>query len=258
MDRILKFREVGFRYGTRWAVRDVDLEVKKGELVGILGANGSGKTTILKLANGVLEPERGEISLKGRSIKEYSRRDMAKEIAMVPQENHFHFSFSALEVVLMGRFPHLGRFEFEGKRDMEVAYGCLEATECLEFANRPIQSLSGGEKQRILIARALAQEPSLVLLDEPTSFLDLKFKKEIFVLISSLIKQGGLSALIVSHDIDLAAQYCHRLIMLKQGEVVFSGPPSEVVTSENIEYIFGCPVVVDVNPVTGTPRVNVA
>ena len=254
---ILKFNKVGFKYGARWAVQSVDLEVQKGELVGILGANGSGKTTILKLASGVLVPQEGEVYLKEKPLDRYSRSEMAKEVAMVPQENHFHFSFSALEVVLMGRFPHLGRFRFEGKRDLEVALGCLQDTKCLELADRPIQSLSGGEKQRGLIARGLAQEPSLILLDEPTSFLDLKFKKEIFMLISSLIKRGELSALVVSHDIDLAAQYCHRVVMLKDGGVAFSGPPHDVITDHNIEEVFECQVIVDTNPITGAPRVSV-
>ena len=124
---------------------------------------------------------------------------------MVAQENHFRFSFSALEVVLMARFPYLGRFQFEGKRDMEVAFKALSATHCLELAERSIHELSGGEKQRVLMARALAQQPTAILLDEPTSFLDLKYKSEIFGLVSSLARDRGLSVLVVSHDIDLAA-----------------------------------------------------
>jgi iron complex transport system ATP-binding protein len=256
MDPVLSLKNIKFRYDRSWALKDVAFHIHPGELLGILGPNGSGKSTLLKVVDGVLDPQEGEVLLKGRPVSAYTRSGLAKEVAMVAQETHFRFSFSALEVVLMGRFPHLGRFQFEGKHDMDVAFGALGATHCLELAERSIHELSGGEKQRVLIARALAQEPAVVLLDEPTSFLDLRYKKEIFDLIFSLTHDTGLSVLVVSHDIDFAAQYCDRMVMLKGGRIYSIGTPDKVVTASNIEAVYECPVMVDKNPVTGSPRIN--
>ncbi|MDY6971331.1 MAG: ABC transporter ATP-binding protein [Thermodesulfobacteriota bacterium] len=256
MVTILNLKKVGFSYGRSWALRDLDLDIRQGELFGVLGPNGSGKSTLLKVIDGILTPQEGRVLLKDKAVTTYSRWSLAREVAMVAQENHFRFSFSALEVVLMGRFPHLGRFQFEGKRDMDVAVRALEATRCLELAERPIHELSSGERQRVLIARALAQEPSVILLDEPTSFLDLRFKRDIFNLISSLTSDRGLSVLVVSHDIDLASQYCDRIVMLKEGRVYSTGVPDQVITALNVEAVYACPVFVDKNPVTESPRVS--
>jgi len=257
MDRVLTLNGVGYRYGSHWALHDVSMEIGAGELLGILGPNGSGKTTLLKVADRILEPQEGTVLLRERPIQDYSRTGLAREIAMVPQENHFQFAFSCLEVVLMGRFPHMGLFEFEGEHDMEVAFGAMEATHCAELARRPINQLSGGEKQRVLLARALSQEPKLILLDEPTSFLDLRFKKEIFELLSSLKKKWRLSLMVVSHDIDLCARYCDRIVLLDRGKEYAEGTPGEVLTARNVEAVYGCPVSVDNNPATGTPRVSI-
>ena len=156
----------------------------------------------------------------------------------------------------MGRFCHLTRLQFEGKRDIEIALLSLESMQALELAERSIHELSGGEKQRVLIARALAQEPEIILLDEPTSFLDIKFKREIYGLLSSLSQEKGLSVVVVSHEIDLAAQYCQRLAILRNGHLFKVGTPEEVITTSNIETVYDCPVLVDRNPATGSPRVN--
>jgi iron complex transport system ATP-binding protein len=257
MDRVMNLDRVGYRYGSHWALRGVSMEIGAGELVGILGPNGSGKTTLLKVADRILDAHEGTLSLRGQPVQAYNRTALAREIAMVPQENHFQFVFSCLEVVLMGRFAHMGLFQFEGERDMAVALEAMEAAHCADLAQRPINQLSGGEKQRVLLARALAQEPGLVLLDEPTSFLDLRFKKEIFELLSSLKKERGLSLMIVSHDIDLSARYCDRIVLLDRGKVYAEGTPGEVLTARNVEAVYGCPVSVDNNPATGTPRVSI-
>ncbi len=257
MDRILILKKVGYQYGSEWALHDISLEIGAGELVGILGPNGSGKTTLLKVADRILEPKEGTVSLRGQPLQSYSRTRLAREIAMVPQENHFQFAFSSLEVVLMGRFSRMGLFQFEGEQDMSVAFEAMEATHCAELTQRPIDQLSGGEKQRVMLARALAQEPKLILLDEPTSFLDLRFKKEIFELLSSLRKERGLSLLTVSHDIDLSARYCDRIVLLDRGEVYVEGRPDEVLTAQNVEAVYRCPVTVDKNPATGSPRVSI-
>ena len=158
----------------------------------------------------------------------------------------------------MGRFPHLRRLQFEGEKDLAVAARALETTHTEALAERSIHSLSGGEKQRVLLARALTQEAKIILLDEPTSFLDLKYKRESFHLISSLSRSEHLSFVVVSHDIDLAAQYCHRIVMIKEGIIQNMGTPDEVVTAPIVEDVYGCPVVVDKNLVTGTPRVTIS
>jgi iron complex transport system ATP-binding protein len=256
LDRIMNLEHIGYRYENTWALRGIDLSLKAGEVVGILGPNGSGKSTLLKIMDGVLTPQEGQISIRNTSIHSFKRSAFAREVAMVAQENHFRFSFSSLEVVLMGRFPHLKKLQFEGPRDLDIACNSLKATNAFEFAGRSIHDLSEGEKQRVFIARALAQEPKIILLDEPTSFLDLKFKRDIFRLISSLCIEKGLSVALVSHDIDLVAQYCHRIIMLKNGKIYAAGEPSDVITASNVEVVYECPVIVDKHPLSGRPRVT--
>jgi iron complex transport system ATP-binding protein len=256
MEPILTLRKAGFRYSTSWAVRGVDLDVFPGEMLGILGPNGSGKTTLLKLLDGMVLPHEGEVLVRGKSMVTLNRGEIAKVVAMVAQENFFRFSFSVLEVVLMGRFPHLGRLQFERSKDMEIAVDALRATHSLELSERSIHGLSGGEKQRVLLARALAQEPGVILLDEPTSFLDLKYKKGIFDLIASLTAGKGLSVVVVSHDLDLVSQYCHRIAMLKNGSVHMTGTPDQVISAANIEKVYECAVLVDRNPFSGKPRVS--
>jgi iron complex transport system ATP-binding protein len=256
MDPVLTVENMSFNYGRSWALRGIDLRVHGSEIVGILGPNGSGKTTLLKIMDGILTPHDGEVLVRGKSLLGMRRAEIAKELAMVSQESHFRFEFSVLEVVLMGRFPHLGKLQFEGDRDVQVALSALEATHTRDLAERSIHSISGGEKQRVLIARALAQEPRVILLDEPTAFLDLKYKREMFQLISSLSADKGLAVVVVTHDVDLSAQYCHRLVLLKNGQVYRSGDPASVVTPANIQAVYECPVVVDNNPATGKPRVS--
>jgi iron complex transport system ATP-binding protein len=256
MEPILTLRKAGFRYGTSWAVRGVDLDVFPGEMLGMLGPNGSGKTTLLKILDGMLLPHEGEVFVRGKSMAHLKRGEIARVVAMVAQENFFRFAFSVLEVVLMGRFPHLAKLQFEGDKDLKIAVDALKATHALELSGRSIHELSGGEKQRVLLARALAQEPGAILLDEPTSFLALKYKKEIFDVIASLAKEKGLGVVIVSHDIDLVSQYCHRIVMLKRGAVHMTGTPDQVVDAASIESVYECPVLVDRNPLTGKPRVS--
>jgi iron complex transport system ATP-binding protein len=257
VEQILTLRGVGFRYDGRWTLKGIDLDIHKGEILGILGPNGSGKSTLLRLMDGLLAPQEGEVRFRGRPLASRKRKGLAKEVSFVAQENTFRFAFSVLEVVLMGRAPHLGRLQFEGKKDIDTALHSLETMNALDLAERSIHELSGGEKQRVLIARALAQEPQLLLLDEPTSFLDIKFKREIFELLSSLNRKDGLTIAVVSHDIDMAAHYCQRLMMLKGGCLFATGTPEATITAPNVESVFDCPVLIDNNPATGSPRVNI-
>jgi len=256
MEPLLILKNVSFNYGDSWTLRGINLQVHRSELLGILGPNGSGKTTLLKIMDGILAPTEGEIFVNGGHLSSLGRRETARRIAMVSQENYFGFDFSVLEVVLMGRFPHLGKLQFEGERDVKVALKALDATHARSLSGRSIHRLSGGEKQRVLIARALAQEPQLILLDEPTAFLDIKYKREIFQLISTLSTDRGLAVVVVTHDLDLTAQYCQRLVLLKEGEIYQVGDPATVITPSNIRTVYDCPVVVDRNPATGTPRIS--
>lgn len=256
MEAILTLDTVGYSYGTHRALEDIDLVVGARELVGILGPNGSGKSTLLKIMDGLLKPDKGRVALKGRPMGSFRRNALARRVAFVAQEHVFRFSFTVLEVVLMGRAPHLKRLQFEGERDLAIALQALKAMDAEQLADRSIHELSGGEKQRVLIARALAQEPEIILLDEPTAFLDIKYKMEIFELISSLVGQKEVSVVAVTHDIDLASLYCDRLIILEKGRLFSAGTPAEVVTSESISAAYDCRVMVDRNPATGAPRVS--
>ena len=258
MEPILKLEKVSFAYGETLVLKDVDLDIHEGEMVGILGPNGSGKSTLLRIMNGLIHPQEGSVRIRGLNLAGLKRTMIAREIAMLAQEQHFRFDFSVLEIVLMGRFPHLKRLQFEGEKDLEIAGKALAATDSMTLAHRSIHDLSGGEKQRVLIARALAQEPRVILLDEPTSFLDLKHKRDIFRLVSSLSRERRLSVVLISHDIDLAAGHCHRIVLLKDGCIHTAGRPEEVLTPSNLETVYGCPVLVDQNPVTGAPRVSLA
>jgi iron complex transport system ATP-binding protein len=256
MGTILSLEKIGFAYGSWRVLRGIDLTIKPGEMVGILGPNGSGKSTLLKIMDGILPVQEGSIRLYDQPLERLKRGQIARRIAMVAQENYFRFSFSVLEVVLMGRFPHLKKLQFENEKDLAIATEALCVTNTLDLAERPIHTLSGGEKQQVLIARALAQEPEVILLDEPTSFLDLKHKRALFQLIAALSREKGLSVVMVSHDIDLAAHYCRKLILLKQGSIYAQGEPAEVITKANIEAVYDCPVLVDQHPATGRPRIS--
>jgi len=251
----LKLNNVSFKYGQDWCIQDLGFELRKGEIIGVIGPNGSGKSTLLKIIDGVLRAQKGDVLLGGKSLYGFKRSEIARHIAMVPQESVFSFPFSAFDVVLMGRFPYSGHFPFEKTEDIRIAQESMELTSTIDLAMRSIHELSGGEKQRVLIARALTQRAKIILLDEPTSFLDIRHKLEIFEIISSLTHSMGL--IIVSHDISLAAQFCHRVILLNKGKIYKTGTPSEVVTAENIGEVYQCPVLVDENPVSNTPRITI-
>jgi len=257
VDPGLILKAIFFSYGTHWRLEGISADLKKGELVGMIGPNGSGKSTLLKIMDGLIKADKGEVLLLNRPLSSYRRHEVARQIAMVPQETIFRFAFSVLQVVLMGRFAHRGLFPFEGKKDLDIARESMRSTGILDLEERSIHELSGGEKQRVLIARALTQKAQFILLDEPTSQLDIRHKVEIFELISSLMRTQGFGAVVVSHDISLAAQYCHRMLLLNEGRIHRIGSPDEVVTTDTISEVYQCPVLVDKNPITQSPRVTV-
>lgn len=253
---MIEVDSIFFRYHQDWVLQDVSFQVRKGEFVGVIGPNGSGKTTLLKILYRLLSPQQGEVFFDRLSLKKMSRGEIAKKIAVVAQETYAAFPFRAIEMVLMGRSPYLGHLIFESPKDLEIAKKAMEWTETLPISQRPIDELSGGERKRVYIARALAQEPEMILLDEPTSNLDIHHQVEFLDLVLSLNREKGLTILMASHDLNLASEYCDRLIFLQNGKIYKMGSPEEVMTRENIEKVYGCEVWVDRNPVSGMPRVS--
>ena len=253
---MIEVDSVFFRYHQDWVLQDVSFQVRKGEFIGVIGPNGSGKTTLLKILYRLLSPQQGEVLFDHLSLKKMSRREIAKKIAVVAQETYPAFPFRAIEMVLMGRSPYLGHLMFESPKDLEIAKKAMEWTEILPISQRSIDELSGGERKRVFIARALAQEPEMILLDEPTSNLDIHHQVEFLDLVLSLNREKGLTILMASHDLNLASEYCDRLIFLQNGKIYKMGSPEEIMTRENIEKVYGCEVWVDRNPVSGMPRVS--
>jgi len=252
---LMKIDQLGFRYGDPWVLRGVTFSFAQGDFVGVLGPNGSGKSTLLRLLAGILTPREGQALLEGRPVHTMKRREVARRIAVVPQSYEGIFAFSAREVVLMGRSPHLPSWSFEAPHDFEVVERVMEQTDTRELAARPLDQLSGGERQRVLIARALAQEPRLLLLDEPTAFLDIRHQVEILNLIKTFNKKEKLAVVAVTHDINLASLYCDRIILLDRGVVHDDGVPEAVLTARNIECVYGTPVLTSRHELTGRPVV---
>jgi len=253
---MIEVNSISFRYHEEWVLQGVSFRVERGEFVGVIGPNGSGKTTLLKILYHLLAPQNGEILFELVSMKKMDRRDIAKRIAVVAQETQLLFPFSALETVLMGRSPYLGHLMFESEKDLEVARKAMEWTRILPFSERPMDELSGGERKRVFIARALAQEPEVILLDEPTANLDIHHQTDFLDLILTLNRERGLTIVMASHDINTASEFCDRLILLQGGRIYQMGTPKEVVTKENIESVYGCEVWIDQHPVSGMPRIS--
>jgi iron complex transport system ATP-binding protein len=238
-------------YGSVDILKDVSFSVESGQFLGILGPNGSGKTTLLKSISRVLKPKKGTILIGDKDIYKMKTIDVAKKMAVVPQTTPVSFDFTALEVVLMGRNPHMARFKMEGTSDMEIAKNAMKLTRTWEFADRPITELSGGERQRVIIARALTQEPQILLLDEPTTHLDISNQLEIMDLIKRLCETQNMLIVAVFHDFNLAARYCDSIILLKDGKIVAAGKADDTLTSDNIKKVFSVDTIVKKHPITG-------
>lgn len=261
-------RKLYFRYGSsrpdvsQWVLHDVSFHVERGEILGIVGPNGSGKTSLLKLLAKILSLRQGSIAHFGKPLSELEQESVARTIAFVPQDTVQTFPFTVAETVLMGRFPHRHRtmwdlgFGWEGPDDRAAARQAMMTMDVGHLADRSITELSGGERQRVIIARALAQDPRVLLLDEPTAFLDLQHQVEICVLLHRLKHERGLTIIMVSHDLNLASQYCNRLMLLDQGQVFRIGCPDEVIQPEILKKVYRCQVLVDRHPVSGLPRVT--
>jgi iron complex transport system ATP-binding protein len=253
-DSTIILRGVSFRYRSVAALDDVSIDLRRGEILGIIGPNGSGKSTAVRLMSGVLQPQSGSVLWRGRPLAHVRRAELARQLAVVPQDATIEFPFSVLEVVLMGRAPHLGGFAFEGDRDIAAAQAALRRTATLHLARRCIHELSGGERQRVMLARALAQEPQVLLLDEPGAFLDIRHAVEIYDLLRDL-QAEGMTIATVLHDLNLAALYCDRVMLLKGGRLVRLGTPAEVITYTTLTEVYETEVYVDTNDITGAVNV---
>lgn len=234
----LEFEAVSVTLGGRRVLAGLDLEVRPGEMLGLIGRNGVGKTTVLRIASRVLRPDAGRVEVEGRPLASFTRRALARVVAVVPQDSHVPFPFCVAEVVLMGRSPHVGPVAFESRGDLALAEEAMARVGITELAPRSILELSGGERQLVMVARALVQDPKLLLFDEPTAFLDLRHRVEVLQIVRELTRAGA-SALVVSHDLGLAARYCDRLALLAEGNVLAIGSPAEVLTPERIRRGFG-------------------
>jgi iron complex transport system ATP-binding protein len=249
--------EVSYAYPRRGrgaavpAVSEVTLAVERGSFTGLLGPNGCGKTTLLKMMAGVLRPASGTVTLGGQSLADMPRRVAARHVAVVPQDTHPAFDYTALEIVLMGRHPHLGATQLEGPGDLTIAYQSLESTGTLHLADRPFTALSGGERQRVVIASALAQQPDVLLLDEPTASLDLGRQLEVSTLLRRLSREHDVTMVMATHDLNLAASMCDTLALMRQGRVLRHGPTTEVLTGPAVRQLYDVEADVQLHQTSG-------
>jgi len=254
---MLAVKDLSFKYKERPVLEDVDLEIRKGEVIGILGPNGCGKTTLLKLLNRNLHPQEGKVLLEGTDLEGMSKRRIARHIAVVPQSNEIRFAFTVRDIVSMGRMPFLDRFQGESAEDIRIVDEAMERTNIKEFADRAINTMSGGERQRVIIARALAQRPEVILLDEPTLHLDINHQFEVLDLVHELSRKEGLTVVIVSHDLPMVVKYCDRMVLIHDHRVHAVGPPEEVLTRENMRTVFNIEAVLTYDDMLGSNCVKI-
>ena len=239
-------------YGERSVLNGVDLEVERGSFVALAGPNGVGKSTLLRLVSGVIKPTRGSIEVSGMDVSALSARERARLVAVVPQDPELPNGAPAIEVVLMGRNPHLGLLSWESDSDVQTALDAMRMTYTEELLDRPVDELSGGERQRVAIAIALAQQTPIILLDEPTANLDLAYQPAIMELMRGLVASGK-TILAAVHDLTLAAQFCDKVALMHKGISLTSGPPEVALTEENIREAYGAEVRIIEHPETGKP-----
>jgi iron complex transport system ATP-binding protein len=238
-EAILKVERVSFSYKDLPVLKDISFEIKRGEFFGIAGPNGSGKTTLLKIMDGILKTEEGTVYYEKEVIHKLSRKEIARRISYVPQEHELPFSFTVEETVLMGRYPHLGILGIEGKRDHEIVRRAMEKCKVFHLRERLVTEISGGEKQRVVIARALAQEADVMLLDEPTAHLDLSSAIEIMALLKSLQEKERKTIVIASHDINLLSNFADRIMLIVDGRIISIDVPSGIFTEDVLKKVYG-------------------
>src|SRR6266853_6932736 len=253
---MLEARTIIVNYDAREAVAEVSLRVEAGKMIAIIGPNGAGKSTVLRALNGSVSVNRGEVLLDERRIGSYARRAVARQIAVVAQEADLRFPVTVMEFVLGGRYAWSNSFGWETERDLEIAQHVLRECALAGFADRLMNELSGGERQRVILARALATEAKILLLDEPTANLDLAHQAALLQLVRARCDEKGAAAVVVTHDINLAAEFADRVLLLLKGQTLAAGTPQEVLTPELLREVFEIKVLVDAHPVTGAPRIT--
>jgi len=257
MTNVVDVRNLDLAYQDTKVLSEVDFSVTQGEFFVIVGPNGSGKTTLLKSLAGIESFSSGDIHVLGQKLQAYSKKKLARTLAYVPQSVHINYPFTVKETVLMGRSPHIGLLGIESKKDEEKAESSMRVTKVDHLADRNMDQLSGGEQQRVLIARAICQEADIVLLDEPTSSLDLAHQVLIMDMLEDLQKKQNMTILMVAHDLNLASLYGERIMLLKSGRVYKTGHPKEVLSFGNLEDVFNCVLLVDQSSLDGLPRITV-
>jgi len=253
--RMLELRDISFSY-QRPVLNGITFDVCAGEIVALLGPNGVGKSTLLSIAQGALKPQSGQVLFNGQSIANFSQREMARRMAIVAQPGVVRFPLTVIEYVLTGRFAHVGALGFDSPRDIEIARKALLDTDALQFAERKFNELSSGERQRVVLARALAQDPQLLLLDEPTANADIAHQISLLAFVRALSREKNLGVLVVTHEINLAAEFADRVAMLKDGRLLACGSPADVMTAELLSELFATRLIVDRHPQSGNPRVS--
>ena len=253
---MLKAENVSIKYGPCNVVRGVSFDVHSGEIIALLGPNGAGKTTLIRSLNGTIPIADGEILLDGAPLQSYSRREIAQRIAVVAQENETKFPMTVLEYVLAGRFANGSAFGWETEQDVVIARKALQDCDLEGFHSRLMNELSGGERQRVVLARALATDASVLLLDEPTANLDLAHQAMMFGLVRERCRHGNASAIVITHDLNVAAEFADRVMLLRDGEVFAFGKPAEVLTEINLNEVYNVQVLLDANPASGKVRVT--
>lgn len=251
----VQISNLSFSYDDKPVLIDVSADFAAGQVTTLLGPNGSGKTTLIKLLSGLLPRKAGEIYLYGKPLEQYKQKEVGQLLASVPQSTAVEFSYTVEEVVMMGRYPHLGRFQFESHEDQLIVDEAMMATNVYHFKDHLITALSGGEVQRVIIARALAQQPKILLLDEPISHLDLQHQIELLTLLKNLAKHKMLTVIVVLHDLNFAMAYSDKVLLLKNGHLMADGTVSEVITPENIETVYGVKTCLIKNPISGLPYI---
>jgi len=255
MGALLKINNLYGGYYKEDVIKSLSLKVNPGDFLVIIGPNGSGKTTLLRLVTRVLNVRKGEVLYNDENIFKMDLKEFCRKVAFVSQDITIDFSFTVMELVLMGRIPHLKRLQFETKKDIKIAQEKLALTDALSLKDKRIDELSAGERQRVVLARALAQEPELLFLDEPTAHLDIGHQVQILDLLKKINRDNNLTIVMILHDLNLASAYSNRIALLDQGVVFKEGKPEEVLTYQNIEKVYKTLVLVNDNPVTGKPNV---
>lgn len=255
MNPAIKIENLSHAFARRRVLASLSLDVDSGDFFIIIGPNGSGKTTLMKLVAGILKPQSGEIEIGGRSIRSLKPRALAQSVAFVPQRLPVDIPFTVGEAVLLGRAPYQGTLGIEDATDLQIAEQAMQFTQVDHLAKSTLNQLSGGELQRVFIARAICQEPDIMLLDEPTAALDLAHQVRVMDLMEQLKVQKAVTVVMVSHDINLAAMYCDQVLLLKDGEIVCNGSPGDVLSYRRLEETYGCRLLVDESPLGPFPRV---